>query len=93
MPEKLAIKAYHAFMFVPFHAHWPSTATNAFGVRDFHTGYEQNLPPFLTETHTPVQILAMQKIGFIHRPDIIYCCSADKHECAGDGFDFNGLVR
>gem|GEM_PF-3161921 len=71
MAEKLMIKPHHPLVFVLFHKKWPSAAAMAVIVKHRRIGHEKYSPATLAKAHAPIQVLAMQEIGFVPQPNIV----------------------
>ncbi len=65
MPEELSVETNHSLVFMPRYENRATVTTRAFVMRDFDIRYEQDLPPGLAKAHTPVEVIAVEKIALI----------------------------
>ncbi len=65
LTEKLAVKTDHAPVLVPFHENRTIHAASALDVGHDDIGHEQNSVSRLLKAHTPIEVLAVQKIALI----------------------------
>ncbi len=90
---ELAKKTQHSSVFVPLNSNRSCRAANPLLVCNFdlrHKKYAQSGP---TETQAPIEILAMQKIVFVHRTDYRQCLARNQHESTGDSLYVAGYRR
>jgi hypothetical protein len=65
MAKKFSIETHHAFVFMPKYLDRPMLTAGTFVVNNLYTRDKQDLPTRASESHTPVKILAMEKIILI----------------------------
>lgn len=89
LAKEFLVKTQHTLVFVPCDKVGASATARSLEMRDRRGRYEHDFQILVSETHAPVQILAMQEIAFIPAPYLINGVSTHQHQCARNGFDFD----
>ena len=87
------IKPHHPLVLVPFHKKWPGAAAMAVVVKHRRIGHEKYSPAAFAKAHAPIQIFAMQEIGFIPQAHIVDRRSAHQHQRTGNRFHVDRRIR
>lgn len=80
-------------MLMPLHKNGARPAAYSLMMHNRSIRYEKYFPPFLPKAHAPVKILTMKKITFIPKANILDCLPPHQHECAGNRFHRDRMIR